>query len=210
MSATTTSAIGFRDIGQHSFDEFIEMATLFHNCPAPGLILGGYKVGLLITGDEACSGRIEDRFEDVITRKVTALGSTVHKAIIVPDDRSRISAGAKALLADECDILITTAGLSVDPDDVTRHGLVDAGAENLLYGAPLLPGTMPLLGRIGKARLLGIPACALFFKNTSLDLLLPRLLAGVDITRDDLARMGEGGMCMGCANCTFPKCPFGK
>jgi formylmethanofuran dehydrogenase subunit E len=168
------------------------------------------KVGILITGDEVYSGKIEDRFEDVITKKVTALGSTVHKTIIVPDDRNRISESAQALLDAGCDILITTAGLSVDPDDVTRHGLLDAGARDLLYGAPLLPGTMTLVGRIGEARLLGIPACALFFKNTSLDLLLPRLLANVDITRDDLARMGEGGMCMGCANCTFPKCPFGK
>lgn len=168
------------------------------------------KVGILITGDEVYSGKIEDRFEDVITKKVAALGSTVHKAIIVPDDRDRIRDSAITLIDEQCDILITTAGLSVDPDDVTRHGLLDAGAENLLYGAPLLPGTMTLVGKIGNARLLGIPACALFFKNTSLDLMLPRLLADVDITRDDLARMGEGGMCMGCANCTFPKCPFGK
>jgi formylmethanofuran dehydrogenase subunit E len=69
---------------------------------------------------------------------------------------------------------------------------------------------MTLVGRIGQARLLGVPACALFFKTTSLDLLLPRLLADLDITRDDLARLGEGGMCLGCSNCSFPKCPFGK
>jgi formylmethanofuran dehydrogenase subunit E len=50
----------------------------------------------------------------------------------------------------------------------------------------------------------------LFFKTTSMDLLLPRLLADQDITRDDLARLGEGGMCLGCTNCSFPKCPFGK
>jgi len=168
------------------------------------------KVGILITGDEIYSGKIEDRFEDVVTRKVSALGSTVRKTLVVPDHRGRIRDGARALLDEGCDLLITTAGLSVDPDDVTRHGLIDAGAENLLYGAPLLPGTMTLIGTIGEARLLGVPACALFFKNTSLDLFLPRLLADVDITRDDLARMGEGGMCMGCANCTFPKCPFGK
>ncbi len=168
------------------------------------------KVGVLITGDEVFSGKIEDRFEEIIRKKVTALGSEVRQAIIVPDNREQIRDNARTLLDAGCDIIITTAGLSVDPDDVTRHGLVDAGAHDMLYGAPLLPGTMTLIGRIGNARLLGVPACALFFKHTSLDLLLPRLLADVDITRDDLARLGEGGMCMGCANCTFPKCPFGK
>ncbi len=168
------------------------------------------RVGVLITGNEVYTGKIEDRFEAVIRKKVTALGSTLHKAILVPDDRKRIADSAQTLLDKGCDIIITTAGLSVDPDDVTRHGLVDAGAHDLLYGVPLLPGTMTLVGKIGNARLLGVPACALFFETTALDLLLPRLLANVDVTRDDLARMGEGGMCMGCANCTFPKCPFGK
>jgi formylmethanofuran dehydrogenase subunit E len=69
---------------------------------------------------------------------------------------------------------------------------------------------MTLLARIGNVRLLGIPACALYFKTTSLDLLLPRLLAGVNITRHDLARMGNGALCLECKACTFPKCPFGK
>ncbi|MDO9084104.1 MAG: trehalose-binding protein, partial [Humidesulfovibrio sp.] len=109
-------------------------------------------------------------------------------------------------------------GMSVDPDDVTRRGLAKAGATDLLYGAPLLPGTMLLLGRIarengdsgaGWARLIGVPACALFYQTTSLDLVLPRILAGLEITRNDLARMGHGGMCMECKTCTFPKCPFG-
>ncbi len=177
------------------------------------LPLKSAKAGVLITGEEVFSGKIEDRFEGIIRAKLAALGSSVHKTIIAPDKREAIAQAARDLLDAGCDLIITTAGLSVDPDDVTRHGLVDAGAHDLVYGAPILPGAMALVGRIGKpdqARLLGVPACALFFKNTSLDLLLPRLLADVDITRDDLAHMGEGGMCLGCTNCTYPKCPFGK
>jgi formylmethanofuran dehydrogenase subunit E len=98
----------------------------------------------------------------------------------------------------------------VDPDDVTRKGILDAGAEDLLYGAPILPGAMTLLARIGDVHLMGIPACALYFKTTSLDLLLPRLLAGLTITRHDLAQMANGALCLECKACTFPKCPFGK
>ena len=40
-------------------------------------------------------------------------------------------------------------------------------------------------------------------------LVLPRILAGLEVTRNDLARLGHGGMCMECKTCTFPKCPFG-
>lgn len=168
------------------------------------------QAGVLITGNEVFHGDIEDRFEEILRTKLTALGSTLHKTVFAPDSRDAIAQGVHTLLSAGCDLIITTAGLSVDPDDVTRHGLVDAGAEHLVYGAPILPGAMTLVGTIQDLPLLGVPACALFFQRTSLDLLLPRLLAGQQITRQDLAQMGEGGMCLGCANCSFPKCPFGK
>lgn len=168
------------------------------------------KAGLLITGDEVFNGVIEDKFHSIIHKKLLGLGGDIHRSTIVPDDRTAICEAAQEFVQAGCNLIITTAGLSVDPDDVTRQGLIDAGAHNLLYGAPILPGAMTLVGKIGSIPLLGVPACALFFKNTSLDLLLPRLLAGIQITREELASMGEGGMCLNCTNCSFPKCPFGK
>lgn len=168
------------------------------------------RAGLLITGDEVFNGVIEDKFHSIIHKKLLGLGGDIHRSKIVPDNRTAISDAAQEFVQAGCNIIITTAGLSVDPDDVTGQGLLDAGAHNLLYGAPILPGAMTLVGKIGSIPLLGVPACALFFKHTSLDLILPRLLAGIQITREELASMGEGGMCLNCANCSFPKCPFGK
>jgi formylmethanofuran dehydrogenase subunit E len=88
--------------------------------------------------------------------------------------------------------------------------LLDAGATDLLHGAAVLPGAMTLLGKIGNIRLIGVPACALFHKTTSFDLLFPRIVAGVPITRHDLAELSHGGLCLECQTCSFPKCPFGK
>ena len=45
---------------------------------------------------------------------------------------------------------------------------------------------------------------------TIFDLILPRIAAGVEITRAEIAAMGEGGLCLGCKPCRFPICPFGK
>ncbi len=168
------------------------------------------KVGVLVTGNEVHKGLIEDRFEPIITGKAAALGSTVVKTIIAPDEAAAIQTAVSDLADAGCDLIVTTAGLSVDPDDVTRKGLLAAGVTDMLYGAPVLPGSMLLLGRLGNIRVIGVPACALFFKTTAFDLVLPRVLAGVTITRRDLARMGDGGMCMECKTCAFPKCPFGK
>ena len=173
------------------------------------LPLKAAKIGILVTGTEVFQGLIEDKFAPVITKKALALGSSITRTLFAPDDATQISDCVRSLLVAGSDLISTTAGMSVDPDDVTRRGLVEAGATDLLYGLPMLPGTMLLLGRIGSVRLIGVPACALFFKTTSLDIVLPRVLAGLDITRNDLARLGHGGMCMECKSCTFPKCPFG-
>ncbi|EPR44518.1 formylmethanofuran dehydrogenase subunit E region [Desulfovibrio sp. X2] len=168
------------------------------------------RAGLLITGTEVFTGLIEDKFAPILTKKIEALGGSVVKTLFAPDDAGLIRDGVKSLLDAGADLIITTAGLSVDPDDVTRKGLVEAGAEDLLYGMSVTPGAMSLLGRVGHARLLGVPACALFFPTTAVDLLLPRILAGMPITRADLARSGHGGLCQECPTCSFPHCPFGK
>ena len=168
------------------------------------------NVGILVTGTEVFQGLVKDKFVPIISDKVEKLGCRVIKSLIVPDDRGAICRGVGSLLDAGADLLITTAGLSVDPDDVTRQGLIDAGTADMVYGAPVLPGAMILLAKIGAVPVIGVPACALYFKTTSLDLFLPRILAGLEITRQDLAKMGNGSFCLGCKTCTFPKCPFGK
>ncbi len=62
----------------------------------------------------------------------------------------------------------------------------------------------------GLARGMGVPACALFHKATSLDILLPRVLAGVELWRADLAQATEDGFCLNCKTCEYSKCCFGK
>ena len=168
------------------------------------------RVGILVTGGEVFQGLVKDKFIPIISSKVKKFDCKVVRTIILPDDREIICTGIKELAASGIDLLVTTAGLSVDPDDVTRQALIDAGATDMLYGAPVLPGAMTLLARLGNVRVMGVPACGLYFKSTSFDLLLPRLLAGLNISRTDLARLGHGSFCMECKICTFPKCPFGR
>ncbi len=172
------------------------------------------RMGILVTGTEVFNGLIEDKFIPVMSEKARQYGCDVLRTAIVPDNRSKIAAEVKNMLDAGVDLLVTTGGMSVDPGDVTRPALLDAGLTDMLYGMPVLPGAMAMVGRIvtpaGDVQVMGVPACALFFKNTVFDLLLPRLLAGRRITRGELARMGEGGYCLTCPVCTFPKCGFGK
>jgi formylmethanofuran dehydrogenase subunit E len=168
------------------------------------------RVGILVTGTEVALGLIEDKFDPIIRSKVEKLNCTIAHSTIVADDADQIAENIGAMVDLGVDLIVTTAGLSVDPDDQTRKGLIQAGLSDALYGAPILPGAMTLVGKIKSATVIGVPACALFHKTTSFDLLLPRILAGQTITRMDLAKMAVGGFCLNCNTCTFPKCPFGK
>ena len=168
------------------------------------------RVGILVTGTEVFRGIVEDSFIPIIESKVKNFDCAVVDAIIRPDDRDAIKNGMFRLLNSGADLIVTTAGLSVDPDDVTRQGLMDAGCTDMLYGAPILPGAMTLLSKINDVQIIGVPACGLYHTTTGFDLLLPRLLANIPITRQDLAALGHGAYCQNCQTCTYPKCSFGK
>jgi formylmethanofuran dehydrogenase subunit E len=168
------------------------------------------KAGILVTGTEVFQGLVEDKFIPIIGGKLKHYGCEVVQTRIVPDQREAISGAISELLAAGIDLLVTTAGLSVDPDDVTRQGLQDAGATDMLYGMSVIPGAMTLLARIGQVQVIGVPACALYFKTTGFDLLLPRLLADQVPTREDLAILGHGALCLECEECHFPHCTFGR
>ncbi len=168
------------------------------------------RVGLVITGNEVYHGLIEDRFAPILTEKVRALGSEVVGVEFAPDDAQVIGQVIRAHLKKGCDLLLLSGGMSVDPDDVTRHGIRQAGATEFHYGAAVLPGAMFLVAYLDEVPLLGVPACGLYHRITVLDLILPRVLVGERIGKAELALLGHGGLCKDCSECTFPHCPFGK
>ena len=174
------------------------------------LPLRSARAGLVITGSEVFYGRIKDRFEEVLREKLLEIGSHIQQVEFAPDNTELISAAIKRCLAAGADLIVTSGGMSVDPDDRTRAGILAAGASDTVYGTPVLPGAMFLVGTIGQVPILGVPACGMYHKVTVLDLLLPRILTGEVIGRKELAGMGHGGLCRNCQVCRYPVCNFGK
>ena len=168
------------------------------------------RAGLVVTGNEVYHGLIQDRFAPALTGKIEALGSEVAALEFAPDDAEAIAQAIRSHLARGCDLLLLSGGMSVDPDDVTRHGIRLAGATEMHYGAAVLPGAMFLVAYLGEVPLLGVPACALHHRSTALDLVLPRILAGEHIGKTELAFLGHGGLCRDCPECLYPNCAFGK
>lgn len=168
------------------------------------------KAGLIITGNEVFHGRIKDAFEPVLRKKLVALGSEVLTVRFAPDKAETIAAEIGTCLNMGAELIVTSGGMSVDPDDVTRAGISLAGAKDLVYGTPVLPGAMFLVAQVDGVPIMGLPACGMFHKITVFDLILPRILAGEKITRKDMALLGHGGLCRQCKTCVYPICSFGK
>jgi molybdenum cofactor synthesis domain-containing protein len=168
------------------------------------------KVGAVVTGSEIYDGIIKDEFDKYVGKKVSAYGSRIIKKILVPDKVAAIAKAVAELMNLGCDLILTTGGLSVDPDDVTRQGVRKIGAEVIAYGAPVLPGAMFLYARLRGTPILGLPACVYYHESTIFDLMYPRVLAGDRISKNEIAEMGHGGLCLNCDRCQFPVCPFGK
>lgn len=167
-------------------------------------------VGLVITGNEIYHGLVQDKFVPVLTAKVADLGSKTVAVAFAPDDPDKICTCIQNHIAANCQLIMLSGGMSVDPDDVTRVAIRQAGAAEIHYKAAALPGAMFLTAYIGDVALLGVPACGLHHRITVLDLILPRILAGERIGKRDLAMFGHGGLCQDCIECTYPHCPFGK
>lgn len=168
------------------------------------------KLGGVITGREVVEGRIKDGFAPVLAQKADRFRLAEPLIRFAGDDAELIAATIEELLWEGCNLIIITGGMSVDPDDVTPSGIKKTGAELVKYGAPALPGAMFLLAYKGQIPLIGLPACAMYFQNTVLDILLPRLLAGEKVTAAEIASLGHGGLCRRCGECFFPNCSFGK
>jgi hypothetical protein len=169
-----------------------------------------FKIGGLITGREVFEGRIKDGFAPVLTEKAVAYNLEAPLIRYCPDDADLIAAAIKELIAEGCNLITITGGMSVDPDDVTPSGIRKTGAEIIKYGAPALPGAMFLLAYLEGIPLVGLPACAMYFNTTIFDLVLPRLLAGLRVSAGDIAALGHGGLCRQCKVCVYPHCSFGK
>jgi len=174
------------------------------------LPLHSLKTSIIITGNEVYYGRIADRFAPVLREKVAKYGGALHNVTYCPDDCGAIREAILAAAQGGAEVIIAAGGMSVDPDDVTPEAIKATGAAIVSYGSPVLPGAMFMLAYLGDVPVIGMPACGMYSRTTVLDLVYPRLLAGDRLSRRDISRMGYGGLCLGCAKCVFPHCPFGK
>ena len=203
------------DIRKRVFAEVARLSYNYQDGDLSEMELIPYRehlpVGIIVTGSEVAKGLIEDKFGPVVEKKLTDFGvETIYRTKCVDDTDTILKAIAEARAAG-ADLILCTGGMSVDPDDKTPGAIMQSGARIVTYGGAALPGAMLCLGYFEDGvPILGLPGCVMYHKATIFDIVLPRVLAGVEISKADIAELGYGGLCLGCKECRFPDCSFGK
>ena len=171
------------------------------------------RVGLVTTGREIVSNRVEDAFRPKLLDKLAPLGGELLAQRFCTDSLEEISAAIAAFLGEDADVVICTGGMSVDADDKTPGAIRAQSRKISFQGTPALPGAMLMLGYAASPKdgrdvaLIGAPACVAFDERTALDKLLPFVFAGVE-PGDLVRRWGVGGLCEHCDVCRYPACSF--
>ncbi len=195
-------------IEQSKMDKAAEMAG-----NTPILALHPYKpkkVAIITTGSEVFSGLIQDRFTPVLRDKLAPFGAVEIGHTVLGDDPAAVTEAILGFIQQGAELVLCSGGMSVDPDDKTPLAIKNTGARVVSYGAPVLPGAMFMLAYWeDKVPILGLPGCVMYAKRTIFDLVLPRVMADVPVTPQQLAALGHGGLCLNCSTCIFPNCGFG-
>ena len=166
------------------------------------------KVGILTTGNEVFYGRIKDSTggmsvdpDDRTPLAIRNTGAEIisYGAPVLPDAVFLLSylrlEGAPGCRNDDDTLLEACSGQRNEPvcrdDDDT-----------------LLKACSGQKGRT--VTIMGLPGCVMYARRTIFDLILPRVMADDPVTAEELADLGEGGLCLNCPVCSFPNCAFGK
>ncbi len=213
ITVSQDTSLGFAGLAPYTVHENIKEAeTICHeNYPVIEVRqFRNMKVGIILTGNEIYSGRIEDKFGPILEEKFRKLNCRVLRRVLTPDDIDKTVSAINELIEDGAELIALTGGMSVDPDDLTPASIRKTGAEIITYGVPVYPGGMFLLAYLGSIPVLGLPGCVMYHRASIFDLILPLIIAGETVTRDYIISLGHGGFCSRCEACSYPSCGFGR
>ena len=156
---------------------------------------GTPKIGFIQTLVPGLKKSLVSKASSATAARLSAMGLDIADERHCEHKEAAVAENLSALAAAGCDIvLVLGASAIVDRRDTVPAAVVAAGGEIDHLGLPVDPGNLLLFAKMGDTRGLGIPSSARSPRLHGFDWVLQRLVAGVDVTPEDLTRMGVGGM----------------
>jgi molybdenum cofactor cytidylyltransferase len=155
------------------------------------------RVGLVATELPALKRSAMDKTRRLLDERLSPAGAAVMREDRVAHDTGTVAASLIEQKTQGADLLVVFgASAVVDADDVIPAAIERAGGRVVRFGMPVDPGNLLVLGEIGDVPVIGAPGCARSPSENGFDWVLNRLLAGIDVTAEDIASLGVGGLLM--------------
>jgi molybdenum cofactor cytidylyltransferase len=157
--------------------------------------LASASVAVILTGSADARRPVQDTFTEPIRSRVEELGGHIISSVYIKEDAAVIAEAVSRATASGANCIILAGETSImDADDITPRGIKAAGGAIEVYGAPVEPGNLLLLGYIGQVPIIGAPGCVKSRDTNVVDLILPRLLSGERVSRADVIALANGGL----------------
>jgi molybdenum cofactor cytidylyltransferase len=155
------------------------------------------KVGLVATKLPALKPTVMDKTRRLLEERLAPAGASVAEEARVAHDATAVATALRAMKERGDDLLVVFgASAMVDAQDVVPAGIEAAGGVIRHLGMPVDPGNLLVLGEIDGTPVIGAPGCARSPKENGFDWVLYRMLAGLDVTPEDVTGLGVGGLLM--------------
>ncbi|MBN8919788.1 MAG: molybdopterin-binding/glycosyltransferase family 2 protein [Rhizobiales bacterium] len=155
------------------------------------------KVGIVSTVLPGLADKVIDKTLRVTADRLAPAGARIIAQRRVPHETAPLAKAVAETLKDGAElVLVFGASAIADRRDVIPSAIEAEGGRIEHFGMPVDPGNLMLVGEIGGRPVLGAPGCARSPKENGFDWILMRLLAGLPVTRQDIAQMGVGGLLM--------------
>ena len=157
-----------------------------------------------VVATERLKPKARELFSAAVTAKLGWYGAEVLGVREVARTGDAVQAAYNEAVELGAQLVLFAGASAIDPLDPAYAELTRVGGRLLQLGAPMHPGSMLWLGRLGKAAVVGVASCAGFGRSSSLDLLLPFVFAYGRADAKDLLRLGHGGLIESAAGRRFP------
>ena len=156
-------------------------------------------IGLAMSRLPGTRESVLDNTRRTVRERAARVGARVLEDRRVAHDEAALAEAIAALVADGADIVLASgASAVVDRRDVVPAAIERAGGRIEHFGMPVDPGNLLLLGALetprGRVPAIGLPGCARSPKLNGFDWVLERLAADLEVRREDVIRMGAGGL----------------
>lgn len=157
------------------------------------------KVAMILHGSARVEDRLTKGFVPPLRDRIKSWGSRLDAVDYVVFEVGRevetLVTSLRRAIASGAELILMAGETAImDTEDIIPTAVRESGGSVESIGAPVDPGNLLMLAYLDGVPVVGAPGCARSRKENVVDWIIPRLLSGEQLVREDLVVLGHGGL----------------